>query len=133
MADLWQEAIEVARRLARTPSLAVPLVLATALGVGVTTAAWTAADAVLWKPLPYPAPARLVMLWGRAPPRGPPPGGGGPPPRGGQPGARDGPGSRRTVQFSDSRSVCRDGGGGRLTVGRAVEDGYLVARILVLP
>ena len=66
MADLWQEAIEVARRLARTPSLAVPLVLATALGVGVTTAAWTAADAVLWKPLPYPAPERLVMLWGRA-------------------------------------------------------------------
>src|SRR5690242_15432163 len=66
MADLCQEAIEVARRLARTPSPAVPLVLATALGVGVTTAAWTAADAVLWKPLPYPAPARLVMLWGRA-------------------------------------------------------------------
>ncbi len=66
MAGLWNEGIEVARRLARAPSLAIPLILATALGVGVSTAAWTAVDAVLLKPLPYPAPERLVMLWERA-------------------------------------------------------------------
>jgi putative ABC transport system permease protein len=66
MANLRNEALEIARRLARTPSLALPLILATALGVGVSTAAWTAVDAVLLRPLPYPAPERLVMLWQRA-------------------------------------------------------------------
>ncbi len=66
MLNLGNDALEILRRLARTPALAIPLILATALGVGVSTAAWTAVDAVLLRPLPYPAPERLAMLWQRA-------------------------------------------------------------------
>jgi hypothetical protein len=61
MPALRHEALQTVRRLARTPSLALSLLLATALGVGALTAAWAAADAVLLRPLPYPDPGRLAM------------------------------------------------------------------------
>jgi hypothetical protein len=45
----------------------------------------------------------------------------------------DRPGRRSNVHTPDTQSVWRDADGGRLTVGRPVEHGYPVARILVLP
>jgi putative ABC transport system permease protein len=38
-----------------------------ALGIGATTAAFTVADFVLLRPLPFPAPERLVKVWSNTP------------------------------------------------------------------
>ena len=55
------------RTLLRAPGFAVTAIVVTALGVGATTAAFTLADHVLLRPLPFPEPDRLVkILEGRA-------------------------------------------------------------------
>ncbi len=41
--------------------------LVVALGVGANTAAFSVADFVLLRPLPFPQPDRLVKLWNRQP------------------------------------------------------------------
>ncbi len=49
-----------ARALARTPGFALTAVLVIALGVGANTAAFSVADFVLLRPLPYPESDRLT-------------------------------------------------------------------------
>ena len=56
-----------ARALERTPGFAVTAILVIALGVGANTAAFSVADFVLLRPLPYPESDRLVKLWERVP------------------------------------------------------------------
>jgi putative ABC transport system permease protein len=51
------------RMLLRTPGFTIAAVVALALGVGATTAIFTVLDRVVLRPLPYPDPDRLVMLW----------------------------------------------------------------------
>ncbi|HET9483875.1 MAG TPA: ABC transporter permease [Xanthomonadales bacterium] len=51
------------RSLLRTPGFTLVAVLTLALGIGATTAIFSAADALLFRALPYPAADRLVMLW----------------------------------------------------------------------
>jgi putative ABC transport system permease protein len=51
------------RLLRRTPGFTVAAVAALALGIGVTAAIFTLLDRVVLRPLPYPDPDRLVMLW----------------------------------------------------------------------
>jgi predicted permease len=51
------------RLLRRTPGFTVSAVLALALGVGATTAIFTVLDRVVLRPLPYPDPDRLAMVW----------------------------------------------------------------------
>jgi hypothetical protein len=51
------------RLLRRTPGFTVAAVAALALGIGVTAAVFTLLDRVVLRPLPYPDPDRLVMLW----------------------------------------------------------------------
>ena len=50
------------RSLARTPGFTVTVLLTLALGIGANTAIFSAVDAVLLKPLPFPEAERLVRL-----------------------------------------------------------------------
>jgi predicted permease len=52
-----------ARMLRRTPGFTIAAVIALALGVGSTTAIFTVLDRVVLRPLPYPDPDRLAMVW----------------------------------------------------------------------
>ena len=64
---LRQDLRYVARTLTRSPGLAITAVAIVALGIGAVTAAFTVADFVLIRPLPYRDPGRLVQLWETTP------------------------------------------------------------------
>jgi putative ABC transport system permease protein len=51
------------RVLAARPGFAVVACLTLALGIGATTAMFSVADAVLWRPMPWHEPDRAVMIW----------------------------------------------------------------------
>ncbi len=56
-----------ARALQRQPGFAVTVVLALALGIGLTGGMISVIDSVLLQPLPYPAADRLVVVWSARP------------------------------------------------------------------
>ena len=61
------------RSLLRSPAFALPSVLTLALGIGANAGAFSALRTLLWNPLPYPSPDRLMTLYETAPdgkPRG---------------------------------------------------------------
>jgi predicted permease len=51
------------RLLRRTPGFTASAVLALALGIGATTAIFSVLDRVVLRPLPYPDPGSLAMVW----------------------------------------------------------------------
>lgn len=55
------------RSMRRTPGFVITAILVVALGVGANTAAFTVADFVLIRPLPFPHSDRLVKIWERTP------------------------------------------------------------------
>ena len=55
------------RTLARRPGFTAAIVLTLALGIGSNTAVFSVVSGVLIRPLPYPAPDRLAVLWLRSP------------------------------------------------------------------
>jgi putative ABC transport system permease protein len=79
VADVWPNAFAVqadvlrrdlgyaARTLRRAPGFALAAVLVVALGVGANAAAFSVADFVLVRPLPFPRPDRLVRVWEATP------------------------------------------------------------------
>src|SRR3954453_9421725 len=55
------------RVLAKSPGLTLVIILSLGIGIGANTAVFSVADALLLKPLPYPHPDRLALLWLRSP------------------------------------------------------------------
>jgi putative ABC transport system permease protein len=52
-----------ARRLRSNPGFATVSVLTLALGIGATTAIFSAVNPILFEPLPYPRAGRIMMIW----------------------------------------------------------------------
>ncbi len=63
MIDWWKDFHFGARLLLRRPGFTLLALLALAVGVGATSAMFSLTDQVLFQPLPYQGPDRLVMLW----------------------------------------------------------------------
>jgi putative ABC transport system permease protein len=63
MDTLFQDVRFGWRLLRRSPAFTIAAVLALALGIGATTAVFTLLDRVVLRPLPYPDPDRLAMVW----------------------------------------------------------------------
>ncbi len=52
-----------ARHLRNNPGFAAVSVFTLALGIGASTAIFSAVNPILFAPLPYPHPARVMMIW----------------------------------------------------------------------
>src|SRR5712671_8050864 len=55
------------RTLLRRPGFTAAIILTLALGIGANTAVFSVVSGVLIRPLPYPDPDRLTVLWLRSP------------------------------------------------------------------
>ena len=62
----WNDVRYGARMLLKSPGFAAAAILTLALGIGATTATFSCADALLWKPIPLPHLESLVMVGQRA-------------------------------------------------------------------
>ncbi len=51
------------RRLHHSPGFTATVAVTLALGIGATTAIFSAVNPILFEPLPYPQPGRLAMIW----------------------------------------------------------------------
>ena len=67
MPGLPQDSALALRSLRRSPIYSVVAILTLALGIGANTDVFSLLNSVLLKPLPYPEPERLVLLWESAP------------------------------------------------------------------
>ncbi|MGH7678469.1 MAG: ADOP family duplicated permease [Gemmatimonadaceae bacterium] len=60
--QLLQDLRFAARRLRQRPAFSVPVIAIVAIGIGATTAVFSAVDAAMVRPLPFPEARRLVTL-----------------------------------------------------------------------
>lgn len=64
LGGLGQEVRVAARRLARRPGFSLAAIVTLGVGIGATTAIFSLVRSVLVRPLPYPEPDRLAIVWG---------------------------------------------------------------------
>src|SRR6187549_361818 len=57
-----QDVRHALRLMRRDPAFTVTALATLALGIGLNTAIFSVAYGVLWRPLPYPAPDRLIAI-----------------------------------------------------------------------
>ncbi len=67
MTDFLQDIRYALRTFKRTAGLTIVIVASLAIGIGANTAVFSVVNALLLKPLPYPDPDRLTVLWLRSP------------------------------------------------------------------
>ena len=63
MDSLLQDLDYAFRQLRKNPGFASTVILILGLGVGACTAIFSAVNPILFRPLPYPHPGRIVMIW----------------------------------------------------------------------
>jgi putative ABC transport system permease protein len=68
--DIFMDLLFGGRQLLRSPGFTIAAALTLALGVGINTALFSVADAVLLRPLPWPKADRMVMISERTPKSG---------------------------------------------------------------
>jgi putative ABC transport system permease protein len=61
--DLWQDASYAVRTLRQRPGFTAVGALTLALGIGASTAIFSAVNPILFQPLPYPYAGRITMVW----------------------------------------------------------------------
>ena len=52
-----------ARSLRRAPAITLAALITLAVGIGANTAVFSVVDGLLLRPLPYPDPSRLGLIW----------------------------------------------------------------------
>jgi len=67
MAALIHDLRYAGRTLRRSAGLTFVIVVSLGIGIGANTAIFSVVNALLLKPLPYPQPERLAVLWLRSP------------------------------------------------------------------
>jgi predicted permease len=67
MAAFLQDIRYAVRTIRRSAGLTVVIVISLGIGIGANTAIFSVVNALLLKPLPYPQPQRLAVLWLRSP------------------------------------------------------------------
>src|SRR5579863_5248365 len=72
--SLVTEILGALRTLRRSPGYALTCIAVLALGIGANAAIFSVIDSVVLKPVPYPDPSRLVLVWERYPNMPDPPG-----------------------------------------------------------
>jgi putative ABC transport system permease protein len=65
----WHDVRHGARMLTRKPGFAIAAILTLALAIGANGAIFSALEAAILRPLPFPNPDRLVLIWGTEPGR----------------------------------------------------------------
>ena len=63
LADLGRDIRYATRQLRRSPGFAVMVIVILALGIGASTAIFSAVNPILFEPLPYPHGNRIVTIW----------------------------------------------------------------------